>query len=76
MTTAYDEDGPQHAHLYRCTYDLNGTTSATGDWKRNKPEAKESAAKEAFRILELWHPSVRSWNPFMTASLTSALLQG
>jgi len=56
----YREEGPQHARLFQCTYNLDRDTSATGEWRTNKAEAKESAAKEALKILYLRHPPVRS----------------
>jgi dsRNA-specific ribonuclease len=53
QSVTYAEKGLEHARLYQCTYDLHGT-QVKGEWKRNKPEAKESAAKEAIQILNSW----------------------
>ena len=47
------EKGPPERRLYKCIYTLYGVTEAVGEWRTSKPEAKESAAKEAFKILQL-----------------------
>lgn len=62
-SVTYTEKGPQNARLYQCTYLLNLTTDVMGDWKRNKPDAKESAAKEVMKILN---------NPWNLVRLSSA----
>ena len=64
MTTTYEGNGPSHAQIFQCTYHLNGTTPATGEWKKNKPDAKESAAREAIKILHSWTPYVCQFSLF------------
>jgi hypothetical protein len=46
-----EEDGPQHAKLYRCTYYLGAEAIATGEWRNAKGEARLSAAVPALVVL-------------------------
>lgn len=57
VSFSFTEEGPEHDRRYKCTYVLGGTTTRTGEWKRNKPDAKESAATLALFVLRIWRPT-------------------
>jgi len=68
----FSEDGPGNAKRFLCTYTLNGTTNLAGEWRSNKTEAKETAAREVVKIIRIWTPSVCS--PLSSCTVTLIIL--
>lgn len=58
VTVEFAEAGPEDARHYLGIYTLERITECVGEWKPQKSLAQESAAKEVFKILQLWTLSV------------------